>query len=151
MYFIMESLLIGNVYDAQQPPPFISAVLWTALEERISSPAGVHFARIPLREYTEPDPIDLEAGVDWLTRHHKENRVLVACRAGLGRSASLVIAYLCCVKNMSYQEAVQFVQARRPGATPLPNLEKTIEKLKALRRGESVGSTSTEIQEQSRS
>ena len=129
----MESLLIGNMYEAQKPPPFISAVLWTAIEQKVSSPPGVKFARVPLREYTEADPIDLEAGVDWLAQHHPDDRILVACRAGVGRSVSLVVAYLCCVKGMSYKKAIQFVQTRRPGATPLPNLEQTIKRVKTRR------------------
>ncbi len=134
MHVIMESLLVGNYSDAQKPPPFITAVLWAALDPKISPPQGVLFARIPLREYTEADPIDIEAGVDWLTRQYPTNCVLIACRVGVGRSVSLVMAYLCCVKGMSYADASQFVLARRPGATPLPNLEHTIEKVKKLRK-----------------
>lgn len=127
MYFIMESLLVGNVFEARQPPSYISAILWTALEIKMSPPPGLAFARIPLREYTEADPMDIAAGVDWIARHLPDHRVLVSCRAGMGRSVSVVVAYLCCVKGMSYKEAKHFVQARRPGATPLPNLERTIQ------------------------
>ena len=137
MHVIMESLLVGNYSDAQKPPPHITAVLWAALDPKISPPQGVLFARIPLREFTEADPIDIEAGVDWLTRQYPANCILIACRAGVGRSVSLVIAYLCCEKGMSYTDASQFVLARRPGATPLPNLEYTIEKVKKLRKRKS--------------
>ena len=133
MHVIMESLLVGNHSDAQEPPPFITAVLWAALDPKVSPPKGVLFGRLPLREYTEADPIDIDAGVDWLCRQFPTQCVLVACRAGVGRSVSLVIAYLCCVKGMSYEKARQFVLERRPGATPLPNLEYTIEKVKDLR------------------
>ena len=34
---------------------------------------------------------------------------------------------------MSYDKAVELVRERREGTTPLPNLEKTIEKVKKLR------------------
>ena len=136
MHFIMESLLVGNIYDAQDPPPFVSAVLWAAIEPRISPPQGVAFARIPLREYTEADPVDIEAGVDWLDRHLPTKRTMVCCRAGMGRSVSIVIAYLCCIMGMRYEEAVQLVLAHRPGATPLPNLEHTIDKVKKLRQNQ---------------
>jgi hypothetical protein len=37
------------------------------------------------------------------------------------------------VKEMPYQEAVKVVSARRPGATPLPNLEATIQFVRMLR------------------
>jgi hypothetical protein len=34
---------------------------------------------------------------------------------------------------MSYEEAVAFIKARRPGAMPLPKLRETIEKVLKLR------------------
>jgi len=102
MVFIIESLLVGNIYEAQAPPPFINAVLWAALETHITPPSGIAFAHIPLQEYIEADPIDVAAGVDWIDRRLPTHRVLVCCRAGRGRSVSLVTAYLCCVKGMLY-------------------------------------------------
>src|SRR2546428_210701 len=62
------------------------------------------------------------------------HQLMVCCRAGMGRSVSMVIAYLCCVKGMSYVDAVQLLKARRPGATPLPGLERTIKKVQQLRQ-----------------
>ncbi len=71
--------------------------------------------------------------VEWLEQHEKGTRLLVCCRAGMGRSVSVVIAYLCCVAGLSYEDAVGFLKARRPGATPLPNLETTIRQIQELR------------------
>ena len=93
------------------------------------------YERVPLREFEEADPADVKKVVDWLERHEPAYRVMVCCRAGMGRSVSMVIAYLCCAKGMSYVEAVDLLKSRRPGATPLPNLEKTIERVRVLRQG----------------
>ena len=93
------------------------------------------YERVPLREFEEADPADVKKVVDWLERHEPAYRVMVCCRAGMGRSVSMVIAYLCCAKGMSYAEAVDLLKSRRPGATPLPNLEKTIERVRVLRQG----------------
>ncbi|RMH37414.1 MAG: hypothetical protein D6690_03345 [Nitrospirae bacterium] len=134
MHVICESLMIGNQYEAQAPPPFISGVLWAALAPTIVPPPVDVFARIPLREFTEPDPQDIHAGVAWLERHLPTHHILVGCREGKGRSASVVIAYLCCVRHMSYEDAVRFVQHRRPGATPLPCLKSCIDTVKRLRQ-----------------
>lgn len=136
MHVICDSLMIGNQYEAQAPPPFISGVLWAALHPTIARPPVDVFARIPLREFTEPDSSDIHAGVKWLERHLPTHHILVGCREGKGRSASLVIAYLCCVRQMSYEDAVHFVRHRRPGATPLPGLKSCIDAVKRLRQNQ---------------
>ncbi|MEK7294550.1 MAG: dual specificity protein phosphatase family protein, partial [Nitrospirota bacterium] len=60
--------------------------------------------------------------------------LMVCCRAGMGRSVSMVIAYFCCVQGMEYSEATQLLKARRPGATPLPNLDVTIQSVLQMRQ-----------------
>ncbi len=83
-----------------------------------------------MKEFTQPDLIDLENGIDWLTKHLPSQQVLVACRQGLGRSASLVIAYLCCQKHVPYETAVRQVTDKRPGTTPLPRLSLAIDQIR---------------------
>ena len=131
---ILDSLYIGNIEDAQAPPPTISAVLWSAVDLKLPQPQDRLLGRIPLREYTEADPMDIESALAWLERYLPHHQILVACRAGMGRSVSIVIAYLCCIKDLPYEEAVTFVRERRHGATPLPRLEQTIEKVKKIRQ-----------------
>ena len=133
MHIITDSLLVGNVEDAKKLPSSIGGLLFVAAEYELNPPRGIAYARIPLKEFTEADPHDVERAVAWLEWHLSAGRVIVCCRAGMGRSVSVVIAYLCCVKGMSYVEAVAFVKARRPGATPLPRLEQTINEVQQLR------------------
>jgi len=134
MHPINEYLAVGNAQDAAQPAKFITVVLNVAAENKIDQPDGRAYTWIPFKEFAEADPVQLDEAVAWLEQHEKGNRLMVCCRAGMGRSVSVVIAYLCLVKNMPYQEAVTLVSARRPGATPLPNLEATIVFIKALRK-----------------
>jgi protein-tyrosine phosphatase len=133
MHIITDSLLVGNIEDARKLPSSIGGLLLVADEYEIIPPHGIAYARVPLKEFTEADPHDMERAVAWLERHIASKRLIVCCRAGMGRSVSVVIAYLCCVKGMSYVEAVAFVKARRPGATPLPRLEQTINEVQQLR------------------
>ncbi len=126
---IVDHLFIGDQPAAEVPPSEISAVLWAALDATITPPTDLVFARLPLREYTEPDPVDMEMGVDWLVRHLPNHQILVACRAGLGRSPSLIIAYLCCIQRWSFHEALSFVTQKHPGTTPLPRLAEVISQL----------------------
>jgi len=134
MHFVTPSLIVGNLEDAQQPPSFVSNVLFLAAEHPIAPPTGVTFECVPLMEFQEADPATVRRAIEWLERYESNGRVLVCCRAGMGRSVSVVIAYLCCVKGMHYLEAVELLKSRRPGATPLPNLKQTIEQVRLLRQ-----------------
>lgn len=134
MHLINEYLAVGNAADAARPAKLITVVLNVAAENKIDPPDGRAYTWIPFKEFAEADPIQLDEAVAWLEQHEKGNRLMVCCRAGMGRSVSVVIAYLCLVKNMPYQEAVTLMSSRRPGATPLPKLEATIVFVKALRK-----------------
>lgn len=133
MHPINEFLAVGNAQDAVKPAQFVTAILNVAAENQIEPPAGRTYTWIPFKEYAEADPIQLDEAVEWLEQYEKGNRLIVCCRAGMGRSVSVVIAYLCLAKEMLYEEAVKLVSARRPGATPLPNLEATIYFVRQLR------------------
>jgi protein-tyrosine phosphatase len=133
MHFITETLLVGNVNDAGTPPLQINAVLQVAAEFTAQPPSRLSSGRIPFSEYAEAEPLLLDQAVSWIERHHPGNRVMVCCRAGMGRSVSVVMAYLCCVQGMTYAEVLKLVMARRPGATPLPKLEDAISQVRLLR------------------
>ena len=126
MHHVTESLSVGNVEDAKNPPSFVQGVLFVAAEHDIPPPPGMLFNKIPLVEFGQANPQQVYEAVAWLEQHAPKKKIMVCCRAGMGRSVSMVIAYLCCVQGMGYTEAVQMLKSRRPGATPLPNLEDTI-------------------------
>jgi protein-tyrosine phosphatase len=133
MHLINESLAVGNAEDAARPARLMTAVLNVAAENKIDPPVGRTYAWIPFKEFAEADPVQLDEAVAWVEQHTNGNRLMVCCRAGMGRSVSVVVAYLCLSEGMPYQEAVKVVSARRPGATPLPNLEATIQFVRMLR------------------
>ena len=141
MHMINKRLLVGNVDDAKNPPPQVSAVLMVAGEQNITVPPRIVYAKIPLKEFGEPSATSLRQAVDWLETHITDHRLMVCCRMGMGRSVSVVIAYLCCVEGMSYADAVKLVLTRRPGGMPLPQLEKIIEVLRHGRQGRRDSST----------
>ncbi|MBI3355445.1 MAG: dual specificity protein phosphatase family protein, partial [Nitrospirae bacterium] len=76
----------------------------------------------------------LVRAVEWLEQRVSKSRTLVCCRAGMGRSVSVVMAYLCCVEGMGYADVLKLVMARRPGAMPLPNLEQAIDEIRRFRQ-----------------
>jgi len=132
---ITKQLLVGNADDAATPPPQVGAVLMVAEEQHVKAPSWVAFAKVPFKEFGEAIPSVLLQAVEWVEAQVSETRVMVCCRAGMGRSVSVVIAYLCCVEGMAYADAVKLVLARRPGGLPLPRLQDTIEAAARLRSG----------------
>jgi protein-tyrosine phosphatase len=139
MHLITETLLVGNIHDAKAPPLKIGALLLVAAEYTLESPDGLTSCRIPFLEYAEAKPLLLDRAVSWVERHMSKRRVLVCCRAGMGRSVSVVMAYLCCVEGMTYAETLKLVTERRPGAMPLPNLEEAITQVRLLREARVAG------------
>jgi protein-tyrosine phosphatase len=133
MHLITETLLVGNINDAREPPLKIGALLLVAAEFTLKPPGTLLYARIPFSEYAEAEPLLLDRAVSWVEQHLSGNRVMVCCRAGMGRSVSVVMAYLCCVEGMTYDEVHKLVMKRRPGAMPLPNLEEAITQVRLLR------------------
>lgn len=133
MHLITDTLIIGNIEDARNPLSAIAALLFVAEEYDLEPPARLDYKRIPLKEFSPVDPARLDQAVAWLEERSPGSRTMVCCRAGMGRSVSMVIAYLCCCQEMSYEDALALVKAKRPGATPLPNLRETIEKVIKLR------------------
>jgi protein-tyrosine phosphatase len=134
MHQITDKLFVGNIHDARQPSSQVSAMLLVAEEYEIDAPGGVVYARIPFKEYGDVHSLTLARAVNWVERHLSDNRVMVCCRAGMGRSVSVVMAYLCCVEEMTYPDVLKLVMARRPGALPLPKLEETIQEVRRLRK-----------------
>jgi len=134
MHHVTDSLLVGNLEDAKKPPSFVQGVLFLAAEHDFPAPDGVLFDRIPMVEFGEATTQQVYEAVAWLEQHASKKRVMVCCRAGMGRSVSMVIAYLCCVQGMTYDEALQLLRSRRPGATPLPNLDITIQSVIEMRQ-----------------
>ncbi|MCG3777614.1 MAG: hypothetical protein JW388_0308 [Nitrospira sp.] len=133
MHFITDTLLVGNINDISQPPPQINAVLQVAAEFTARPPSQLLSGRVPFPEYAEAEPQLLDQAVSWVERHHPGNRVIICCRAGMSRSVSVVMAYLCCVQGMTYVEVLQLVRTQRPGAMPLPRLEAVIKQVGRLR------------------
>ena len=132
MYQITDTLFVGNIYEVEKPPAQIGAILLVAEEFTPHPPAGVIYERIPFKEFGEAKPDALNQAIQWIARHHPDNRVLVCCRAGMGRSVSVVMAYLCCMQNMAYAEVLQLIMTRRPAACPLPNIQATIKQVQQL-------------------
>ena len=143
MHLITETLLVGNINDAREPPVKIGALLLVAAEYSVESSGRLVSGRIPISEYAEAEPHLLDRAVSWVEQHISDHPVMVCCRAGMGRSVSVVMAYLCCVQGMTYAEVLKLVMMRRPGAMPLPRLEEAITQVRLLREARATDKKSS--------
>lgn len=86
---------------------------------------NLKYHKIPLKDGVVIPPEKMREAIQWVREHMALGHVLVACHYGVGRSASIVIGYLCSI-GFGYQEAVDFVSSKRSGVNPMPGLEETI-------------------------
>lgn len=122
MHSILERLYIGSYDDARSASQVITARLNVA-EERDLTPLWHQTLdhKIPIRDMTPIPDHQLKEAVHWIRDHIGSHTVLVSCNAGVGRSASVIVAYLCST-GYGFGEAVEFVARRKPNISTLPNL-----------------------------
>ncbi len=84
MHLITETLLVGNINDAREPPLKIGALLLVAAEYTLESPGWLVSGRIPFSEYAEAEPLLLDRAVSWVEQHYfrQSGHGLLPCRYG---------------------------------------------------------------------
>lgn len=128
---IFPNLALGSAADAWSAPAGIDAMLCVARE--IELPTGFPVAhKVPIVDMQPIPARQMAEVVEWIAGQIERRRVLVFCNAGVGRSSSSVIAYLCCCSGYGFGEAVEYVARRRPYISILPNLLPTIEEVQSL-------------------
>lgn len=76
---------------------------------------GIEQIYLPTVDFCAPSLTHVETAVDFIQRHQaNQGRVFVHCKAGRGRSATVVICYLIQQHNLSPQDAQQTLKERRP-------------------------------------
>jgi protein-tyrosine phosphatase len=121
---LTPNLWIGGAPTYQRDYDFlvdngITAVLDLRAEReddvRLLAHNNIDYMRIEVLDVTVPPPEAIDAGVDFIHRHVQEGGVvLVHCAKGRGRSATLVAAYLMGYEGQSFDEANDFMVAKRP-------------------------------------
>lgn len=92
------------------------------------SEAGLEDFHEPVPDYCPPSQAQLDRLVSYIDSKIKEGkRVAVSCRAGLGRTGTLLACYLV-HKGLDYESALAKVRENRPGSV------KTFQQENAVRR-----------------
>jgi len=70
---------------------------------------------LPTTDFTPPELADIERGVAFISKHIDDGgKVYVHCKAGRGRSATVVVCWLIREKGFSPEEAAAFLSRCRP-------------------------------------
>ena len=125
MKFILDNLAVGSYEDALKPLSEITALLNVAKELDVDTPLLYH--KVPIIDMQPIPPEQMKEAVEWIRNHIERYKIMVFCNAGIGRSPSVVIGYLCCFLEYSFGDAVEFVAKRKPDISILPDLIRTIE------------------------
>jgi protein-tyrosine phosphatase len=126
---ILDNLAIGNYEEALQPSSEIDALLCVA-EERAIHDTRCKYHKVPIVDMQPIPPEQMREAVEWIRDNINDRKIMVFCNAGIGRSPSVVIAYICCILGVSFGEAVEYVAVRRPYMSTLPSLILPIEETK---------------------
>jgi len=128
MHYILNNIAIGQYTEVLEPPAEISALLNVAEEHDIEN-ARILYHKIPIADMRPMPSEQMAEAVGWIKEHSPTYRILVFCNAGVGRSPSVVIGYLCCVLGFGFGEAAEYVARANPNISILPGLIKTIEEV----------------------
>lgn len=134
---IMPGVYVGNFMAASQAESLgFDAVLNMAeeLNPTFANDGAIAYLKLPCTDGSQhPIPAEyLHRAVAWIEQQRAagKQRVLVHCRAGIGRSGSVGIAY-CFYKHSewSYTQTLDYIWSKKPDIYPHDQLQNSLEQL----------------------
>jgi protein-tyrosine phosphatase len=123
---VVENLSVGPYEETRSLPDDIDALLNVAEEHPLPETARPAH-KVPITDMQPIPPDQLAEAVNWIDDHIGDHHIYLFCNAGVGRSPSVAIAYLCCRRDFSFGDAVEHVARRKPDISTLPELINGIE------------------------
>ena len=116
---VLDRLWIGDTADFRSPLKALGFVAALDLRDGEGSPSEVALWRVGNRDGDAWSPKQVKDALDFVAEHIRRGRVLIACAAGMSRSASMVIGFLV-RSGWSEGEAFEAVRQVRPKIAPVP-------------------------------
>ncbi len=134
---VMPSIYVGNFITASNADKLgFDAVLNLAEEFLLDFPpdTGIAYKHLKLKDGAQHSIADEAIGeaIAWIEQQLQQckDKILINCRAGIGRSGSIGLAY-CFYKHpqWSYQEAKNYIWSKKADIYPHRHLQKSLENL----------------------
>ncbi|MEL6383466.1 MAG: dual specificity protein phosphatase [Cyanobacteria bacterium J06626_18] len=134
---ILHGVYVGNFIAASQAETLgFDAVLNMAeeLNPTFAANSKIAYQKLPCRDGARhPIPeASLREAIAWIEHQLAQDKqqILIHCRAGIGRSGSVGVAY-CFYKHphWSYRQALEYVWSKKPDVYPHSQLQESLEQL----------------------
>ncbi|XP_044472557.1 phosphatidylglycerophosphate phosphatase PTPMT2-like isoform X2 [Mangifera indica] len=133
----LKQLGVGGVITLNEPYE-------TLVPTSLYHAHGIDHLVIPTRDYLfAPSIVDIRRAVDFIHRNSSSGRTTyVHCKAGRGRSTTIVLCYLVECKHMTPAAALEYVRSRRPRVLLAPSQWKAVQEFSRQRPTATAYSTS---------
>ncbi|MBI5274523.1 MAG: dual specificity protein phosphatase family protein [Chlamydiales bacterium] len=110
----LQDLGIQHVLSCIEPFETKRSLFGSPVSKQKWEQAGMHRMELPIEDFTIPSLEQLHLGSDFIHEAVQHGPVYVHCKAGRGRSASMIAAYLIKYHHMEVDEAVKIIKKNRP-------------------------------------
>lgn len=123
----LSALGITHILDLREPREWAPPKFGAEAVEEIER-CGLQRLNLVVRDMREPTVEALDIACQFFDDALKtaENRIYVHCRAGMERTAAILIAYYARRHGVSYDDALSKLRASRPIFAPLPDQERAV-------------------------
>ena len=124
---VLDRLWIGSTEDFRAPLGVLGFVGVLDLRDGMAEGVwpGVFTHRVDQRDGDPWCPKQVIDALDFVVTHIQRGKVLIACAAGMSRSACMTIGYLMRM-GFSVAEAFELVRAARPIIQPVPKMLESV-------------------------
>lgn len=93
--------------------------------EKFVNEHGIQVVHVPVKNFTSPSLDQIKFVLNFI-EEHKDEKILVHCWAGLGRTGTVLACHLIKTKGLTPSEAIRYVRRLRPGSVETKDQEETI-------------------------
>jgi ADP-ribosyl-[dinitrogen reductase] hydrolase len=124
---VLRSLGVTHIVDLREPREWSTPKFGADALEAIDS-CGINRVNLVVHDMGAPDHQTINTACDWIERALRDDnaKVYIHWRAGMERTAAILIAHHVRKHGGSYEEALETLRGARSILNPLPNQESSV-------------------------